>query len=192
MAPRWAESGTGVAPCPRMQQPGRPAEIVTRNIQALLDVRVEAERRRTRSERVAAAITSVTGSMPFAYAHALVFGAWMAVNAGALPFVHPWDPPPFPLLAMLTAAEAIFLTTFVLVSQNRMQKVADQRAELNLHVDLLADHEVTRLLALTDAIAAKLGVVVPAGHEVEALKAVVEPERVLEEMERVERENAHE
>jgi uncharacterized membrane protein len=65
-------------------------------------------------------------------------------NLGLVPGVPAWDSS-FVALAMLASVEAIFLSTFVLISQNRMAAAADKRADLDLQISLLAEHEVTRL-----------------------------------------------
>lgn len=165
------------------------AEVVTRNIEALLERRKEEERKKGVEERIADAITSFTGSMPFVYIHLAVFGFWIAVNLSFIPFVPPFDPS-FVILAMAASVEAIFLSTFVLISQNRMQALADRRAELNLHIDLLAEHEVTRVITLLTAIGAKLGVEESKNPELEELAKDVHPEKVLERMDQAEQKSA--
>ena len=76
------------------------------------------------------------------------------------------------------------LATFVLVSQNRMTEVADKRADLDLQINLLSEYEITRVLTLVDAIAEHLGLEVGQDPEVEELKNDVNPDQVLDEMER--------
>src|SRR5438045_2164696 len=129
------------------------SDIVHRNIRALLEVRKEFERQKRVEERVADCITAFTGSLRFVYMHAALFAAWIVVNLGWVPGVRPFDPFPFVMLAMLASVEAIFLSTFVLISQNRMAALAERRAELDLQINLLAEHEITRLIQLVDAIA---------------------------------------
>jgi uncharacterized membrane protein len=162
--------------------------VLHRNIHALVEVRRELDARKGRQDRIADAITHFTGSMPFVYLHALLFGGWLLLNSGLLPFVRPWDPFPFVMLAMWASVEAIFLSTFVLISQNRMAQLADKRAELDLQVSLLAEHEITRLVDLTDAIALHLGVREGRSEDLPELKQNVKPEQVLGEIERAERE----
>jgi uncharacterized membrane protein len=87
------------------------------------------------------------------------------------------------VLAMVASVEAIFLSTFVLISQNRMAAAADKRADLDLQINLLSEHEVTKLVALVSAMAEKLGVETEADVEVEELKEDVAPEVVLDEIE---------
>jgi uncharacterized membrane protein len=86
------------------------------------------------------------------------------------------------MLAMFASVEAIFLSTFVLITQNRMSTQSEQRAELDLQINLLAEHEVTRLIALAEKIARKLGVDVSVA-ELDELKQDVAPDRVLDEIE---------
>jgi uncharacterized membrane protein len=93
---------------------------------------VEAQERGL-SERVADAITGFTGSMTFVLLHLVLFGTWIVANLGWIPGVPPWDES-FVVLAMIASVEAIFLSTFVLISQNRMMAAADQRADLDLQI----------------------------------------------------------
>ncbi|MBU5615387.1 DUF1003 domain-containing protein [Geomonas azotofigens] len=167
------------------------ASVVSRNIAALLERRQAEERGKGAQERLADAITSFTGSMPFVYIHLVIFGAWILVNVGWIHFLPRFDPT-LVILAMVASVEAIFLSTFVLISQNRMQASADRRAELNLHIDLLAEHEVTRIITLLTAIGEKLGVAESRNPELEELTKDVKPEKVLDTMDQVEQENKEE
>jgi uncharacterized membrane protein len=153
------------------------APTIDRNLRALLARRQEEERRKSFEERLADRITAFTGSMPFVYLHLLLFGGWIAANVGWLP-VRPFDPD-FVKLAMVASVEAIFLSTFVLISQNRMQADADQRAELDLHISLLAEHEVTRLIMLVRAMAERMGIEAAHDPALEELQRDVRPEAVL-------------
>jgi uncharacterized membrane protein len=93
-----------------------------------------------------------------------------------------WDES-FVILAMIASVEAIFLSTFVLITQNRMAAAADKRADLDLQISLLAEHEITRLATLIDAIADKIGVQTPADEEIEEIKQDVAPDAVLDRIE---------
>src|SRR4051812_2307940 len=116
------------------------AYVVERNIRALLSRRrAEDEHRRLR-DRIADGITAFTGSMGFVIFHLIVFGLWIIINVGWLPMIPKFDPS-FVILAMVASVEAIFLSTFVLITQNRMAALADKRADLDLQVSLLAEHE---------------------------------------------------
>ena len=83
----------------------------------------------------------------------------------------------------MASVEAIFLSTFILITQNRMSAAADKRAELDLQISLLAEHEVTKLAALVSAIADRLGIRTEVDAEVDELKQDIAPEAVLEEIE---------
>lgn len=76
--------------------------------------------------------------MPFVYLHAVVFGFWILVNIGWLPLMRPWDPS-LVVLAMIASVEAIFLTIFVLITQNRMSADDEKRANLDLQISLLSE-----------------------------------------------------
>jgi uncharacterized membrane protein len=175
------------AGAPPPAQPGMTG-VVHRNIAAMAQVRAEADRRRTAQERIADAITRFAGSMRFVYIHALLYGGWIVINLGWIPGVKRFDPT-FVALAMVASVEAIFLSTFILISQNRAMAMSNRQAELDLQISLLTEHELTRLIELTDAIAAKLGIdVKPA--DLEETKADVKPEAVVREIERTEMTNA--
>jgi uncharacterized membrane protein len=158
------------------------AGVVHRNIEALLKVREELELRRAPGERVADAIGNFTGSLPFVYLHAAFFGLWILVNTRVLPIVPQFDPFPFVFLALIASVEAIFLTTFVLITQNRMAQMADKRAELDLQVNLLAEHEVTNLIKMMEATMTHLGVPDIGKRNIDELKSDVDPEHVFQEI----------
>lgn len=159
--------------------------VVHRNIAAMAKVRAEAERRRTFPDRLADAITRFAGTMGFVCLHILLFGTWIVANVWRVPGVPRFDPE-LVKLAMVASVEAIFLSTFILISQNRMAALADRRAELDLQISLLTEHELTRLIELTDAIAARLGVErKPPG--LDETKRDIQPEAVVQEIEETER-----
>ena len=147
------------------------------------------EQEATAEERIAEAITRFTGSMRFVYLHLAFFGFWIVANLGWVPGVPAWDPS-FVVLAMIASVEAIFLSTFVLISQNRMAAAADKRADLDLQISLLAEHEVTRLVTLVSGIADRMGVRTEADAELDEITQDVAPEAVLDEIEATEPEAA--
>lgn len=158
------------------------ARVVERNIQALIDRERENKQRLGLQNRIADAITAFTGSMTFVYLHLLIFGAWIVINLGWTPL--PQFDPSFVVLAMVASVEAIFLSTFVLISQNRMQREADRRADLDVQISLLTEHEVTKLITLVDLIAQAVKVERPAQlRELQELEQDVAPEQVLDKIE---------
>jgi uncharacterized membrane protein len=131
-------------------------------------------------EKLADAITHFSGSMRFVYLHLAIYGAWIAINL--IPQIPHFDPT-FVILAMVASVEAIFLSTFVLISQNRAAAASDKRDDLDLHVNLLAEHELTRLVTMVAAIADKLEVRTDADPEIGDITKDVAPEMVLSEIE---------
>jgi uncharacterized membrane protein len=174
--PRGASSGTAMA------------GVVERNIRALIAHREDEEQNKSTQDRIADVITRFTGSMTFVYLHVALFGSWIVINLGWLPPIPQFDET-FVVLAMVASVEAIFLSTFVLISQNRMAALADKRADLDLQVSLLSEHEVTRLLTLVAQIAEKVGIDAHADPELSELKQDVRPENVLKKIEETERDS---
>lgn len=164
-------------------QPSGLSPALSRNIQTLQERRNYEERRASLQERVAEAITRFTGSMAFVYLHVALFGFWVLVNTGLVTLLPKWDES-FVILGTSASVEAIFLSTFVLISQNRMAAAADKRADLDLHISLLAEHEVTKLVSMVSAITDHLGIETEADAEVEELRQDVAPDAVLDEIER--------
>ena len=164
---------------------GRPpaelAGVVERNIHALLARRRQEEQAKGWQDRLADRITQFTGSMRFVCLHLFIFGLWIVLNL-------PWSPlphfdPSFVILAMVASVEAIFLSTFILITQNRMTAQADKRADLDLHISLLAEHEITRLVILVTAMAQRMGIHTAQDPELSELAEDVAPEKVLDTME---------
>ncbi len=136
-------------------RPSVPGSVIG-NIDAVLGLEERAARDRPAAARVSHRIGSFVGSIPFAAIHLAVFVTWMAVNSGRWPGLA-FDPYPFTLLGTTVSCEAVLLTTFVLIKQNRQDELAERRAHLDLQVNLLAEREVTRILQLVQAISEKLG-----------------------------------
>jgi uncharacterized membrane protein len=115
-------------------------------------------KKRSPAEQISETITRIAGGGRMLVAHVLWFGAWLAINADAIPGLAPFDRFPFPLLTTLVSLEAIFLSLFVLSSQNRMTRHSDQRSQLDLQVNLLAEKEMTAVLVLLQDIAKHMDV----------------------------------
>jgi uncharacterized membrane protein len=159
-------------------------EVLARNIRTLLEKRREEERKASVEQKIADSITRFTGSMPFVYLHALFFGFWILINLGWLGRlgVRAFDPS-FVVLAMIASVEAIFLSTFILISQNRMNATSERRADLDLHISLLAEHEITKILQLVAQLAEQVGIRDSESPELAELKRDVAPEKVLDKIE---------
>ena len=114
--------------------------------------------RRSGLETAADRLTRVASSGYFLAGHVVWFGAWILWNTGVVPGIAPIDPFPFGLLTMIVSLEAIFLSIWILISQNQMTRQADRRAHLDLQVNLLAEQESTATLRAVHGIAQHLGV----------------------------------
>ena len=141
-------------------EPGMEGEdpTIARNVRAIAEFEHKALEARSLGEKIGDAAARLIGSMPFVLLQLAFVGSWIAINLGALPGVEPFDPFPFVLLGAVAGLEAIFLTLFVLISQNRMARQADRRAHLDLQVNLLAEAETTKILRVLDRIADRIGV----------------------------------
>jgi uncharacterized membrane protein len=170
---------------PDRDQTPEMAGVVDRNIVAILERRRDDERKKSAQDRMADRVTGFTGSMLFVYLHLAMFGAWIIINLGWTP-IPTWDES-FVVLAMIASVEAIFLSTFVLISQNRMQALADKRADLDLQVSLLSEHEITQLITLVREMAKHMGLDAAHDPELHELAQDVAPEKVLDHMEEHER-----
>ena len=157
------------------------SSVMERNIKALLLKRQQEEATKSGEGRLADSITRFTGSMLFVYIHLLLFSGWIVYNLGWLGG-KPFDPS-FVVLAMFASVEAIFLSTFVLISQNRLTAQADKRADLDLQVSLLAEHEITQLIIMVKAIANKMGLEEGKDAALAESEQNIKPEVVLEKME---------
>jgi uncharacterized membrane protein len=162
------------------------ATVVERNIRALLAHRQEEEESRSLGERIADAVTRFTGSLFFVSIHLIILALWVAINVGWLSRLARFDAS-FTILASVASVEALFLATFVLITQKRMATLAAKRAELDLQVSLLSEHEITRLITLVTAMAERMGLDGAQDPELAELSQDVAPEEVMEKMEAHER-----
>ena len=169
---------------PSPKPPGL-SSVLERNIETLTERRQREEAEASVQDKLAQAVTRFTGSMLFVYIHLAIFGFWIIANLGWIPGVPQWDES-FVVLAMWASVEAIFLSTFVLISQNRMQAAADKRADLDLQISLLAEHEITKLATLVSAIAEHIGVQTEVDEELGEIQQNVAPEAVLDKIEATE------
>jgi uncharacterized membrane protein len=166
--------------------PPRPETLsvaLERNIAALAERRRAEARAMTPQARLAEAITRFTGSMSFVCLHLVIYGCWILVNAGLVPFVPRFDPS-FVILATEASVEAIFLSTFVLISQNRAAAEMDKRSDLDLQISLLTEHELTKLIRVVTAMAERMGLPeLTDDRELQETQEDVAPEAVLDKIE---------
>lgn len=138
------------------------SQAIRQNIATIARLEEEYNRRRSVADRLADRIGDFAGSMTFVLVHVLLIGGWIAVNLGAFPAAKPFDPYPFMLLGCALSIEAIFLSTFVLIKQSRMSRRGDERAHLDLQINLLAEREMTLMLQMLQSICTTMGIHAPA------------------------------
>lgn len=172
-------------------------EIIRKNIDALAEMQRRDAERRTRTDRLADAVTGFSGSMAFVYLHVIWFGLWIVLNAGLFAKfgLSAFDEFPFGLLTMIVSLEAIFLATFVLISQNRMARASEKRAELELQVNMLAEQKAAKTLEMLDHLTRQLDQMrrftFERDPEIDALKVSPEPGDVLRVIEEVSEKAGH-
>lgn len=149
----------------------RPNAITEQNIENIVRLQQDAEKKRSRAERLADLVTRVAGSTPFIILHVVWFGAWVLLNLGAVSAIPPWDPFPFSFLTLVVSLEAIFLSLLVLMTQNQLTKDADKRAHLDLQINMLAEQESTATVRMLEQICHHLGIIAPPGEEHELATA---------------------
>lgn len=136
---------------------GQSADAVQKNIDTILKLEKEAVKNLSAVEHLADKVTTFAGSSPFILIHIIWFGGWILMNCGIIPGIKAFDPFPFSFLTLVVSLEAIFLTLLVLMSQNRMTKEADKRAQLDLQINMLDEQETTMILRMVQKITKHLG-----------------------------------
>src|SRR5580704_17950437 len=127
------------------------ASTTTRNIKAISELEHSALAQRSLSARIGDVIGSHAGKMWFIVFHAVWFSLWLWLNNGPKSRFA-CDPFPFQLLSTIVSLESIFLSLFILMSQNRSNIQADQRNHLELQINLLSEDENTKILQMLQAL----------------------------------------
>jgi uncharacterized membrane protein len=132
--------------------------VVPSNVRRVARLEEQQLRARSTSERIAGSLTRAAGTATFAITHLVWFIVWIGVNAGWVRGLGPFDPFPFNLLTMVVSLESIFLSIWILISQNQMTRQAERRAHLDLQINLLAEQESTATLRIVRRIAERLDI----------------------------------
>jgi uncharacterized membrane protein len=164
------------------------SDVTRQNIKAMRELEEAAMARRTGADRAAAAIARFCGSITFVWIHVALFAAWIAYNA--LPWFDAFDPYPFTFLTLIVSLEAIFLSTFILISQNYDMRVAERRNQLDLQINLLAEQENTKALQILERIARKVGAHLSDDPQVRALEEATRPDTLVDQIEEAYREES--
>ncbi len=139
-----------------------PPTVVRENIDAVANMEQQFLERRTPIERAVDAVADFTGTLTFALIHLGLFVFWPLANLGLVRSLPAFDPYPFVMLATGVSCEAVLLSTFVLMKQNRMAKRADERDHLHLQINLLAEKEITKILQTLAVMCERMGIEDPA------------------------------
>jgi uncharacterized membrane protein len=132
-------------------------------------------------ERLGDWISRYAGSAGSIVFHLLWFTIWIVVNTGLTPF-EAFDPFPFGLLTMVVSLEAIFLSIFVLMTQNRESHIAEVREELTLQVILRMEAEVTKTLQLVAGLFTRLGHTIGEDPELREMLQPLQPQEMEKEI----------
>src|SRR6202140_4864545 len=154
------------------------------NIAAIAKLEEEALNRRPPTERQNDGIVRFIGSIKFLLLHLILVVVWSTVNLNLIPNLKPFDPFPFGILALLVASESVFLTIFVLISQNRMARQAERRSHLDLQVGMLAEQELTMMLQMLQKLCQHTGVdVKSATQQVQGFSETTDVHKLASELE---------
>ncbi|HWI79499.1 MAG TPA: DUF1003 domain-containing protein [Ramlibacter sp.] len=156
-------------------------DVTRQNVLAMRQLEEAAMAKRTGADRVAAAIARFCGQMTFVWIHVVLFAVWIAYNT--MPWFKAFDPYPFTFLTLVVSLEAIFLSTFILISQNYDMRVSERRNQLDLQINLLAEQENTKALQMLERIAKKVGAHIGDDPQVRALEEATRPEALVEQIE---------
>jgi uncharacterized membrane protein len=158
------------------EQPADSVEELTRNnVQRIQALEAREHEKATTADHVADAIANFAGSITFAFITVLLIGGWVVANL-LLPQHARIDPFPFPLLTLVLSIEAIFLSIFILMSQNRAARVSDKRSHLDLQLNLLSEQENTKMLLLLERIGQAVGAGTATDPDVKVLVQATKPE----------------
>ncbi len=158
-------------------------ELTQRNVEVVARLDEAAQSRRTPTDRAVDGITAFCGRMTFVWVHVAWFAVWIVQNT-ILPKRLHFDPFPFQFLTLAVSLEAIFLSAFILISQNRQGRLAERRSHLDLQINLLSEQENTKMLAMLETIQKNLGVHDP-DPEVAMYEEATQPERLVNQIEQV-------
>ncbi len=160
---------------------GRAAEQMTeQNVEKVSQLEEEARRQRTSTDRIAEAIANFCGSMTFVWVHVVWFGGWILLNL--IPGIPHFDQFPFTFLTLVVSLEAIFLSTFILISQNLETRIGERRSHLDLQLNMLSEQENTKMIKILLAISEKVGADLNRDPELAALCEETMPERLVEQI----------
>ena len=161
-------------------RPSTVEEITKQNVETIARLEQATNAERANSDRVADVIANFCGSMPFVWAHVFWFAGWTIINTA--PGINHFDPFPFNFLTLIVSLEAIFLSTFILISQNHETRLSERRNQLDLQVNLQSEQENTKMLTILERIAKKVGARTDDDPSVQILEQATRPEKLIDQI----------
>ena len=158
------------------------SDFTSRHVIRSLKAKYKARRRP--AEKIADWLTFHFGSTTFLFFNVVFFIFWLFINTGNFPFIQPFDPYPFGLLTTIVSLEAIVLSIFVLISQNRASKIDDLREEIDLQIDSITESEVTKLMKLVTLYLQKNGVDLSQDKELEEMLKPINESKIEKSLEK--------
>lgn len=137
----------------------------------------------SRSDRLAIFIANFFGSITFLCLCVLFFIFWITMNVGLVPGLKPVDPYPFPALEMSVSIFAVVLSVSVLTSQNRQGRMEKLRDQVEFEVNVRAENEITKVLAMLHEIQKKMGINSDADDELEQMKENLDIKKIHHKLE---------
>lgn len=162
-------------------------DLTRENVEAMRRVEETALANRSRADRIAAFVAGFCGSMPFVWMHVAAFAFWISFNSW--PGLAHFDPYPFTFLTLMVSLEAIFLSSFILISQNYELRISDRRNQLDLQINLLTEQENTKMIQILERIAKKVGANIEGDPDIPILKENTDPEKLVAQIEQAQRDN---
>lgn len=159
------------------------AELTRRNVDRILALEAAEHGKATAGHRFADAITGFSGSITFVWITILLIAGWVALNS-SLPNDSRIDSFPYPLLTLVLAVEVIFLSIFILISQNRAAQISEKRSHLQLQLTMLSEQENTKMLLMLEQIRKAVGADVDPGTDIGVLAQSAHPEALSEQIDR--------
>lgn len=159
-------------------------EYFRRNRERIEGFRQKLDKKRSLAEKLADEINEMFGSLEFLFWNGILFTAWIILNTNIIPGITPFDPFPFGLLTMIVSLQAIFLSIFVLISQNRQAKIADLREEVDLQINMIAEKEITKLIQMQAIVMKSMGIRIEGDDELEEMMQRIDTGRIQAQLEK--------
>ncbi len=159
-------------------------DLALKNIKQIAELESSTKLRASTADRIADFISAFCGSTKFVYVHLVWFTVWIAINSPLTGIQYRFDPYPYQFLTLIVSLEAIFLSTFILISQNRQGRLSDRRNHLDLQINLLSEQENSKMLCMLKEIHVRLGISRD-DPDLTALEARTDPSKLVEQIESI-------